>query len=86
MKFAEAIKTELYGSGISYAEVASLLGIGRNTVRGWCKGAIVPTVEHCRDLDELLDKPCGYFEQIKRLDGDCYEAEWTDRRPIFATL
>lgn len=88
MKFADVIKEELYGSGTSYEDVASLLGIERNTVRGWCCGRIVPTMEHCRDLDEVFDKPCGYFEYVKWLTGDLYEREksrdkkWT----FFATV
>lgn len=86
MRFSDVIKQELYGSGCSYSDVALLLGIGRNTVRGWCCGRIVPTIEHCRDLDEVFDKPCGYFERMKWLDGDSYEEERRYRRPIYATI
>lgn len=75
MTFAEAMKQEIYSSGTSYSEIAALLGIQHNTVRKWCTGEIVPSLEHCQDLDEYFDKPCGYFERIKRLTGDCYERD-----------
>lgn len=68
MTFAEALRDELYSNGYSYQELANCIDVDYSTVSNWCnENEIYPNHEHCRDLDEFFDRPCGYFNHLKKV-------------------
>lgn len=65
MTFGEFLDNEFYCNNYRYSEAAASFGLDNSAIYNWCHNVSFPNGEHCRDLDEFFDKPCGYFEKLK---------------------
>lgn len=62
--FGLALQRAMDADDYSCQEVADCLDLSASTISNW-RNDQIPTIEHCRDLDEFFDKPSGYFEEYR---------------------